>query len=570
MSKFQGCAVARFRRGVVGVLTFFVATASALAQFCPDTGTVLSTSDATEGDAPFTVRCCDLNGDGFPDLVTANDASDTVSVLLNNGDGTYAPKVRWPVDNVGGVVSEPVDVACCDLNGDDLIDLISVNHTSDDVSVLLNTGNTQFASPVKYPVGEPLLGEAPFGVECINLDGDGDNDLVTNGFTEDAISVLLNNGDGTFAPHVNYAAGDAPMAMALCDVDGDGDDDLVTANMLGKEVAVLRNNANGTFTATGSASICRTETDCINPLDITCCDFDGVNGPDVATANGIDDSVALLFNDGTGQFVGLTLYGGDEVNGAYAVTCCDLDGNSAPDVVTANQATGSPAPPTPDDLAVFLNLNDGTGALGTPSSLPVGVDSTANPSSVVCCDVDGDADADLVTTFVDGLTLFENDCATTCGDGSCDPPENQCNCSDDCGPPDPNEEPNVTCNDGVDNDCDELFDCDDPDCETDVLCSGGCLTDEHCEDGTICTWDRCIDQVCSFVPNQYGNVDHNEVVNLFDILCILEGIGGEFTRCSFEDDDIEPCAGNGVLNVFDVFAVLGVFEGEDPCCGGLP
>ncbi len=557
MRKLQGWAVLRSSHALSGVCALFLGAAPVIAQFCPDTGTILSTSDAAEGDAPFAVRCCDLNTDGFPDLVTANDASDTVSVLLNNGDGTYAPKVQWPVDDDGGVVSEPVDVVCCDLDGDDLIDLVSVNHTSDDVSVLLNTGNTQFAAAVKYPVGE-----APFGIECLNLDGDADKDLVTNGFTEDALSVLLNNGDATFAPHVTYPTGDAPIAMALCDMDGDAVADVVTANMLGKEVSVLRNNADGTFTAIGSASICRTPTECINPFDIACCDFDGANGPDVVTSNGIDDSAAVLLNDGTGQLGGATFY--DGVDGAYGVTCCDLDGNAAPDVITANLSSGSTTPPAPDDLAVFLN--DGTGTLGTLSSLPVGVDGSSDPSSVVCCDVDGDTDADIVTTFVDGLTLFENDCLADCGDGSCDPPEDKCNCPEDCGAPDANEIPDGTCNDGVDNDCDGAIDCDDADCDTDTLCSGGCFTDEDCEDGTICTWDRCIDQACSFEPNKYGDVDHNGVLNLFDIFCILDGIAGDFSTCAFEDVDIEPCAGNDTLNIFDIFAVLDAIGGIDPCC----
>lgn len=382
------------RRGFGALLLRAAFLATPLrADFCPDSGTILSTTDAAQGDAPFTVRWCDLDGDGDADLVTANDASDTVSVLLNNGDGTYAPKVRWPVDADAQGVSEPVDVACCDVNGDTLIDLISVNHTSDDVSILLNLGNLIFAPAVKYAVGE-----APFGIECLDLDGTNGPDLITNGFTEDAISVLLNTGAGVFATHVTYATGDAPIAMALCDVDGDTDDDVVTANMLGKSVSVLRNNADGTFTNIGVASICRTPQDCINPFDIACCDFDGVNGLDVATSNGIDDSVAVLFNDGSGSFGGLDLY--DGFDGAYGITCCDVDGDADTDVVTANLVS--------DDLSVLPN--DGSGLFGAASSLPVGAGSTADPSSVACCDLDGDGDFDLVTAFANGLTVFKNDC----------------------------------------------------------------------------------------------------------------------------------------------------------------
>src|SRR5439155_12564623 len=37
----------------------------------------------------------DLNGDGRPDLATANDETNTVSVLLGNGDGTFGAKTDF-------------------------------------------------------------------------------------------------------------------------------------------------------------------------------------------------------------------------------------------------------------------------------------------------------------------------------------------------------------------------------------------------------------------------------------------------------------------------------------------
>jgi hypothetical protein len=365
-------------------------TDTAFAEFCPLPVTSFSTSDEPGGDAPYAVRSCDLNGDGRPDLITANDGTDTVSVLINTGSG-FAPKVRWPVDLDAGVVSEPVHVACCDVNGDGRIDLITVNHTSDDISVLLNTGGTNYGAPVKYSVGE-----APLGIECIDLNGDARPDVLTNGFTADSVSVLINNGVGGFLAHVPYATGDAPIAMALCDMDGDAKPDVVTANLLGKSVTVLRNNGNGTLTSLGTTPICRTPADCINPFDIACCDLDQAGGPDVITANGIDDSVAVLFNNGVGALGGLETY--QPVDGAYGVACCDLTGDGSIDVVTANLVS--------DDLAVFVNA--GNGILGAPTQIELGVN--AEPSSVACVNVDDDNDEDIVATYAAGLALIRNDC----------------------------------------------------------------------------------------------------------------------------------------------------------------
>ena len=59
-----------------------------------------------------------------------------------------------------------------------------------------------------------------------------------------------------------------------------------------------------------------------------------------------------------------------------------------------------------------------------------------------------------------------------CGDGNCDVGEDSCTCEADCGPPPPSELPGSTCADELDNDCDTVADCDDPDCSADPLCPG--------------------------------------------------------------------------------------------------
>ncbi len=89
----------------------------------------------------------------------------------------------------------------------------------------------------------------------------------------------------------------------------------------------------------------------------------------------------------------------------------------------------------------------------------------------------------------------------------------------------------------------------------------------NCNDMDVCTHDTCDAGGCVHTPNDYGDVDHNGVVNLLDVFCVLDGIAGVFETCVFADLDIEPCSTNGVLNLLDVFAVLDAIGGEDPCCG---
>jgi hypothetical protein len=103
--------------------------------------------DVAAGSGPISVAVADLNGDGISDLAVANQASNNVSVILGNGDGTFQAPLSFAVS------ATPRAVAIGDFNGDGLLDLAVANQGSNDISVLLGDGDGHVPSRAHLPGG---------------------------------------------------------------------------------------------------------------------------------------------------------------------------------------------------------------------------------------------------------------------------------------------------------------------------------------------------------------------------------------------------------------------------------
>ncbi len=114
----------------------------------------------------------------------------TVSILLGNGDGTFQPPASYTVGD------SPVAIAAGDFGGDGRLDLAVANSDSGNVSVLMGNGDGTFRPAVDYPVGYD-----PTEIVAGDFTGDGRIDLAVAfkcSIFAGELSVLLNNGDGTF------------------------------------------------------------------------------------------------------------------------------------------------------------------------------------------------------------------------------------------------------------------------------------------------------------------------------------------------------------------------------------
>jgi hypothetical protein len=212
------------------------------------------------------IAVADVNGDGKADVAVGNCGNNfycnqsghgTVGVLLGNGDGTFQSVRTY------GSSGLTHSVAVADVNHDGKPDLLVANdcsHCEGSVDVLLGNGDGTFQPIVTYDSG----GQGAASVVVADINGDGKPDLLVANKFSNTVGLLLGNGDGTFRLAVTYdSGGTGPSWVAAADLNGDGKLDLVVSNQGGGPngdglVSVLMNNASYTprhTTATLTSSV---------------------------------------------------------------------------------------------------------------------------------------------------------------------------------------------------------------------------------------------------------------------------------------------------------------------------
>jgi len=297
-------------------------------------GTFLPKRDYAAGHAPRSDTIGDLNGDGRPDVVAAS-SPNAVSVFLNAGSGSFEPRRDY------GTGDEPDAVAIGDVNRDGRPDLATANGAANTVSVLLNRGDGSFQAPVAYGTG--ML---PTSIGISDLNGDGGADLAVanlGNLDGSSVSIFLNRGDGSFGARQDFQTGDGPLSVAIGDLNGDGHPDLATADSEGNRptgvgiyVSVLVNNGDGSFGPRHDYVVGD------YPRQVAIGDIDGDTKPDLVTATygggTFNDwqAVSVLLNKGNATFGQPFVYAVRLVNEDIedaGLALGDLNADGRPDVV---------------------------------------------------------------------------------------------------------------------------------------------------------------------------------------------------------------------------------------------
>ena len=330
---------------------------------------------------PYSVALGDVNGDGRPDIVSANGSSSTAGVFLGQANGGFASMTAYST----GAFSYPRSVALGDVNGDGRLDIVTANSSRSEVGVLLGQISGGFAPVTAYSVGATSY---PSSVTLGDVNGDGRLDIVTANGNSSTVGVLLGQAGGGFAPVTIYSTGASsnPNSVTLGDVNGDGQLDIVTANTDAGTAGVLLGQTRGSF---GSVTAYSTGANSA-PHSVTLGDVNGDGRLDIVTANSNTATAGVLLGQTSGGFGPVTTYSTGGFNSPYSASLGDMNGDGRLDIVTANNGTST--------AGVLLGQVGGT--FGPATNYSTG----GQPWLATLGDVNSDGRLDIVTANIAAFT----------------------------------------------------------------------------------------------------------------------------------------------------------------------
>lgn len=309
-------------------------------------GAVLS--NTTLAEPPDELAAGDLNGDGKLDVAVASHDSYGVVLLTGDGKGGLTIAPASPVVMKVGQHPHTHGLSVADMNRDNKLDLLTCNNADNDISLAPGDGRGNFSrAPQSFPVGPSPY---PFAVGDVN--NDGWPDIVTTASATGpsrreqlplsrALTLLLSDGKGSFAPHKLPLRTGEPWFAAIADLNPDGRPDIVATHHDQSALTVMIGDGSGGFAEANGSPFDFS----VSLFHLIIADVDRDATMDVVATSG--DRLRVLLGDGRGTFKpAASIPVGP---GAWRMAAADLNGDGTIDVVTSNSEGNS--------LSVLLGLH---------------------------------------------------------------------------------------------------------------------------------------------------------------------------------------------------------------------
>jgi hypothetical protein len=281
--------------------------------------------------APGKIAVADINHDGKPDLAVSRSDRDAVDVFLGDGSA-FKRAANSPFTASASIESFTRDLKLVDINEDGNIDLVTSHGRRNTLSVLLGDGKAGFtaAPPIQLGIDQGGL----HFVDFADIDKDGHVDIIVAhtgpnpDFGPGAVIVLSGDGTGAFRDTRRIAAASIqgpPHNLAVADINGDGRLDVVVAH--GYRISILSATAGKLEAVDGSPFNVGNDV-----YGVASGDMNGDGNTDLVAAT-IDSVTVLLANGRTFRPAEGSPYRAGP--GAYKVTVGDINGDGKPDIAAS-------------------------------------------------------------------------------------------------------------------------------------------------------------------------------------------------------------------------------------------
>jgi len=266
-------------------------------------------------------------------------------------------------------------VHAVDLDGDGDQDVLGAAATADDIAWWRNDGKGVFT---KFIVDDDF--NNPNYIYTTDLDGDGDQDILGTSELDHDIAWWRNDGEGGFVRSIiidrDWKDGGFKSVHAT-DLDRDGDQDILAAAWISRETIWGRNDGEGVFT--------EVIIDTVAVSSIYVSDFDGDGDQDIL---GGGEFVVWWRNDGKGVFTKFIVDDDDAIWSVEDIRVADIDRDGDQDVIGVVML---------DDLDMTISIawwrNDGEGIF---TKFIISDDDLMGPASIYISDLDGDGYQDIL------------------------------------------------------------------------------------------------------------------------------------------------------------------------------